>query len=36
MPAEEDLNNWSHHTSYETVDDEIMRKSQRNSSIVSK
>lgn len=25
MPAEEDLNSWSHHHSVDTIDDEIMR-----------
>ncbi|RQM20991.1 hypothetical protein B5M09_000202 [Aphanomyces astaci] len=35
MPAEEDLNNWSHHYSYATVDDEIMQEAQANQSLVS-
>lgn len=25
MPAEEDLNSWSHHHSVDTIDDELMR-----------
>ncbi|OQR83876.1 DNA repair and recombination protein RAD54 [Achlya hypogyna] len=35
MPAEEDLNNWNHHYSYDTVADEIMREAQAGSSLVS-
>ncbi|KDO30107.1 hypothetical protein SPRG_05299 [Saprolegnia parasitica CBS 223.65] len=35
MPAEEDLNNWNHHYSYETVADDIMRDAQAGSDLVS-
>ncbi|KAH9084872.1 hypothetical protein Ae201684P_002107 [Aphanomyces euteiches] len=35
MPAEEDLNNWSHHYSYTTVEDEIMKEAQADQSLVS-
>ncbi|RHY35331.1 hypothetical protein DYB32_000181 [Aphanomyces invadans] len=35
MPAEEDLNNWSHHYSYATVEDEIMQEAQANQNLVS-
>ncbi|KAF0696783.1 Aste57867_12445 [Aphanomyces stellatus] len=35
MPAEEDLNNWSHHYSYATVEDEVMQEAQAGQSLVS-
>jgi hypothetical protein len=34
MPPEEDLNNWGHHRSYNSVDDEVMQRAVKGTDLV--